>query len=172
VAWSDTQTFIRWMSFFGRHRYRLPSEAEYEYAERAGTTTPFYWGSRLEDACAHENIADLSKKKNYPEATVVNCDGGYATTAPVGSFKPNPWGLYDIDGNVGAWVADCYVDNYLQAPTDGSAGTTGDCETRVLRGGAANYYDAHILRSAFRAQLKWFAHSSVVGFRLVRTVTP
>jgi formylglycine-generating enzyme required for sulfatase activity len=146
----------------------LPSEAEYEYAERAGTTTPYYWGSRLEDACAHENVADLSAKKEASDATVVNCDDGYAATAPVGSFKPNPWGLYDMDGNVGSWVQDCYVDNFSSAPRDGSAVTAENCEARVLRGGAANYYDPHILRSAFRAQLKWFAHSSSVGFRLVR----
>jgi formylglycine-generating enzyme required for sulfatase activity len=168
VSWGDVQTFIRWMSFFGRQHYRLPSEAEYEYAERAGTTTPYYWGSRLEDACAYENVADLSAKKEAPEATVVNCDDGYAATAPVGSFRPNPWGFYDMDGNVGSWVEDCYVDNYRQAPGDGSAVTAKDCEARVLRGGAATYYDAHILRSAFRAQLKSFAHSSNVGFRIVR----
>jgi formylglycine-generating enzyme required for sulfatase activity len=168
LSWADAQTFIRWISLFGRHHYRLPSEAEYEYAERAGTTTPYYWGSRLEDACAHENVADLSAKKEASDATVVNCDDGYAATAPVGSFKPNPWGLYDMDGNVGSWVQDCYVDNFSSAPRDGSAVTAENCEARVLRGGAANYYDPHILRSAFRAQLKWFAHSSSVGFRLVR----
>jgi formylglycine-generating enzyme required for sulfatase activity len=168
VSWVDAQTFIRWISLFGRHHYRLPSEAEYEYAERAGTTTPYYWGLRLEDACAYENVADLSAKKAAPDATVVNCDDGYAATAPVGSFKPNPWGLYDMDGNVGSWVEDCYVDNFSSAPKDGSAVTAKDCEARVLRGGAATYYDPHILRSAFRAQLKGFAHSSSVGFRLVR----
>jgi formylglycine-generating enzyme required for sulfatase activity len=69
---------------------------------------------------------------------------------------------------VGSWVQDCYVDNFSSAPRDGSAVTAENCEARVLRGGAANYYDPHILRSAFRAQLKWFAHSSSVGFRLVR----
>lgn len=168
VSWDEAQTFIRWMSFFGRHHYRLPSEAEYEYAERAGTTTPYYWGSRLEDACAHENVADLSAKKEFPEATVVNCDDGYSATAPVGSFKPNPWGFYDMDGNVGSWVEDCYVDNYRQAPRNGNAVAAKDCKARVVRGGAANYYDPHILRSAFRAEFKWFAQSNLVGFRLVR----
>jgi formylglycine-generating enzyme required for sulfatase activity len=168
VSWTDARIFIRWLSLFGRHHYRLPTEAEYEYAERGGTTTPYYWGSRLEDACAQENVADLSAKKQAPDAMVVNCDDGYVATAPVGSLKPNPWGLYDMDGNVGSWVEDCYVDNFNGAPKDGSAVKAENCEAHVLRGGAANYYDPHILRSAFRAQLKWFAHSSSVGFRLVR----
>lgn len=108
VTWDDAQSFVRLMSFFGRGQYRLPSESEWEYAARAGTNTPWYWGNRAHDGCAYENIAD--------------CDRPSVTTAmPVGAFKPNQWGLYDMLGNVANWVDDCYVGNYENAPKDGSA---------------------------------------------------
>jgi formylglycine-generating enzyme required for sulfatase activity len=92
------------MNFFGHHHYRLPSEAEWEYAARAGTATARYWGERAEDGCAYENIAHLSLKNPPPDSIVANCDDGQAYTAPVGSYKPNPWGIYDILGNVAEWV--------------------------------------------------------------------
>jgi formylglycine-generating enzyme required for sulfatase activity len=141
VTWSEAQTFIRLMNVFGRHQYRLPSEAEWEYAARAGTTTARYWGERVEDGCAYENMADLALKKAYPDQTVAaNCDDGQALTAPVGSFKPNPWGLYDMLGNVAEWVEDCYVGDYREAPKDGSAVKTQDCAAHVARGGSFGTY--------------------------------
>src|SRR5262249_27585185 len=97
VSWNNAQRFVSLMSFFGQRQYRLPSEAEYEYAARAGTTTPRYWGERAEDGCVYENTADLTFKLENPyderseSNSVVNCDDHYAATAPVGSFKSNPW---------------------------------------------------------------------------------
>ncbi len=110
VSWGDANTFIWWMNFFGRYRdYTLPSEAEWEYAARAGTKTPFYWGERAEEGCDYENAS--------------GCHASAGSTAVVGSYKPNPWGLYDMLGNVLQWVEDCYVNNYDVAPKDGNAVT-------------------------------------------------
>ena len=141
-----------------------------EYAARVGTKTARYWGDRAEDGCAYENMADLSLKKALPDAVVANCDDGQVTTAPVGTFKPNPWGLYDILGNVAEWVEDCYVGNYEEAPKDGGAAATQDCTTRVVRGGAWNS-SPRFLRAAFRDGDASGVRSVNIGFRLARTVT-
>jgi formylglycine-generating enzyme required for sulfatase activity len=120
-------------------------------------------------AVPYENMADLSLKKASPDSVVANCDDGQTFTAPVGSFKPNPFGLYDILGNVAEWVEDCYVGDYnVQIP---NAVTTGDCSTRGVRGGSWGN-NPRFLRAANR-----FVHSpdnriSNIGFRLARTITP
>jgi hypothetical protein len=93
VDWNEARWFIFLMNSLGRQHYRLPSEAEWEYAARAGTSTARYWGDRVDDGCIYENMADLAVKKIAPDSVVANCDDGEAYTAPVGSFKPNPWGL-------------------------------------------------------------------------------
>jgi formylglycine-generating enzyme len=103
---------------------------------RAGIKAARYWGERADDGCDYEKMADLSLKKLLPDAVVTNCDNGYAATAPVGSFKPNPWGLYDILGNVAEWVEDCYVANCDNTPRNGVAVTSENCSLRVLRGGS------------------------------------
>jgi formylglycine-generating enzyme required for sulfatase activity len=172
VSWDETQTFTWLMNVFGRRHYRLPSEAEWEYAARAGTTTARYWGERAEDGCAYENMADQTWKKVRPDWFVVNCDDGQALTAPVGSYKPNPWGLYDILGNVAEWVEDCYVGDYTkEAPKDGSAFTAEDCTQRVVRGGAW-YFGPQYLRAASRLVYSPGFRDSFVGFRLGRDVAP
>jgi formylglycine-generating enzyme required for sulfatase activity len=173
VNWSEAQRFVRLMSFFGHGPYRLPSESEYEYAARAGTTKSRYWGDNIDDGCTYENIAEQSLKRAAPELVSVfaNCYGGYATTAPVGSFKPNPWGLYDMLGNVVAWTQDCYVDNYRETPTDGNPNTSGSCITRVVRGGSWND-DLRYVRAAFRNYHAPDSRLSRLGFRLARTVFP
>lgn len=158
VSWADANTFIWWMNFFGRHHdYRLPSEAEWEYAARAGKKTPFYWGERLEDGCDYENIAVCG---SHPLATAV-----------VGSYKPNAWGLHDMLGNVAEWVEDCYVKNYDSAPKDGSAVTAEDCSVRVIRGGSWSNLRGG-LRVANRYGNSPLIRNYVIGFRLARTVAP
>lgn len=171
VSWNEAQTFILLMNVFGRHHYRLPSEAEWEYAARAGTTTARYWGERAEDGCAYENMADLSLKKASPDSVVANCDDGQPYTAPVGSYKPNRWGLYDILGNVAEWVEDCYVENYEETPKDGSAVATEDCAYRVVRGGSWSSSPRN-LRAAYRDGLTPDYRNDDIGFRLARTVAP
>jgi formylglycine-generating enzyme required for sulfatase activity len=157
VSWDDTKLYVAWLSRLTGKEYRLLSEAEWEYAARAGTTTRYYWGD------------DIGKGD-------ANCDGcgsqwDFKQTAPVGSFKPNAFGLYDMHGNVLRWVEDCYHSSYTAAPSDGSAWTTGDCSSRVLRGGNWSG-DEWVLRSAFRVGNPNDFRDDGRGFRLGRTLTP
>jgi formylglycine-generating enzyme required for sulfatase activity len=175
ISWNDAQTFIWLMNIFGRHHYQLPSEAEWEYAARAGTTTARYWGERADDGCAYENMGDLtlkkSKEKTDADAIFVDCDDHQLHTAPVGSFKPNPWGLYDMLGNVAEWVDDCYVGDYGEGPRGHSLASR-DCTSRVVRGGAF-YSDPREARAAYRdGSTTSGARSDDLGFRLARTVGP
>jgi formylglycine-generating enzyme required for sulfatase activity len=167
VNWDEARQFARLMTLFGRSHYQLPSEAEREYATRAGTTTARYWGERAEDGCANENTADLSYKKQYPEAIVANCDDGYVHTAPVGKLKPNPFSLHDMLGNVAEWVEDCYVKNYSDAPIDGSAVTAQQCAARVIRGGSWDSSPRDV-RAAYRYFYSPGGRLDDIGFRLVR----
>ena len=157
VSWEDAVAYAEWLSTQTGQRYRLPTEAEWEYAARAGSTTKYSWGNKI-----GRNRA--------------NCDGCGSQwddekTAPVGSFSPNSWGLHDMHGNLWEWVQDCWNDSYQGAPTDGSAWTSGDCEKRVLRGGSWDYVPES-LRAAFR---NWFTTGkryNFNGFRVARTLTP
>jgi formylglycine-generating enzyme required for sulfatase activity len=171
VSWNEAQWFIFLMNSLGRHHYRLPSEAEWEYAVRAGTSTARYWGEGADDGCAYENMADLTLKKIAPDSVVANCDDGKDYTAPVGSFKPNPWGLYDMLGNVAEWVEDCYVGDYTKAPKDGRAVTTQDCNDRVVRGGSWDYFPRNV-RAAYRIGYPPYTQNWTIGFRLARPVPP
>jgi formylglycine-generating enzyme required for sulfatase activity len=171
VSWDEAQWFIFWMNSFGRHHYRLPSEAEWEFAARAGTTTARYWGDRAEDGCAYENMRDQSLKRLLPDWVVANCDDRQPLTAPVGTFKPNPWGLYDILGNVAEWVEDCYVEDYKEVSLkDGSATTSKDCSSRVVRGGSWGNAP-RTLRAAYRLGFKPNDRGNNIGFRLARSVS-
>ena len=137
--------------------YRLLTEAEWEYAARAGSTTAYFWGDEIGKGNA--NCSGCGSQWDDRE------------TSPVGSFKPNAFSLYDMAGNVWQWVEDCYHDNYNGAPTDGSAWTIGDCNRRVVRGGSW-YYSPQNLRSALRSWLTTINRDGNVGFRLGRTLNP
>ena len=157
VSWDDTQQYVAWLSRMTGQPYRLLTEAEWEYAARAGTTTAYYWGDEIGKGNA-------------------NCDGCGSQwdgkqTAPIGSFAPNAFGLYDMAGNVHQWVQDCYHDDYNGAPTDGSAWTSGDCSARVIRGGSWNF-NPQYLRSANRNLLPTGFRNYFGGFRVGRTLTP
>ncbi|WP_036261600.1 SUMF1/EgtB/PvdO family nonheme iron enzyme [Methylocapsa aurea] len=151
VSWSDAHAFVGWLTRKCGHPYRLPSEAEWEYVARAGTTTAFWWGDEVESG--HANCR--------------GCGGGVRRPTPVGSFPANGFGLFDTAGNVGEWVEDCWSDSYQGAPNDGSAATTGLCRQRVVRGGSFDA-GARYVRSASRflydAELRYYAN----GFRVVR----
>ncbi len=147
ISYSDIDAYLQWLSAkTGRH-YRLPSESEWEYAARAGTQTAYSFGDDVLQLCAHANFSDASAPMGQG---YVGCsDGSPATASPVGTYKPNPWGLYDMHGNVTEPVADCVNTNYEGAPNDGSAWRTGDCSDHVKRGYdfESIYYD---VRSASR----------------------
>ena len=172
VNWNDSQAYAQWLSRKTGKHYRLLSEAEWEYAARAGTTTPWYWGDSEAGQCRFANGADLSAKaQGVTAAGFVNCDDKYPETSPVGTFRPNKFGLYDMAGNVGEWVEDCYHDTYDNAPTDGAAVET--CmpkfnNTRVMRGGGWISIPAWV-RSASRDVEEPTLRSDSFGFRVART---
>ena len=151
VSWNDVQTYVAWLSEVTGRPYRLPSEAEWEYAARAGTTTRYSWGDE-----ATPEHANYGRKP--------------AETAEVGSYPSNPWGLHEVHGNVWEWAEDCWHPGYEGAPDDGSAWTSTDCKRWVVRGGS--WYDeiAEYVRSASR-----FGEFAVIryqdgGFRVARTL--
>ncbi len=159
VNWDDAQAYVAWLSQVTGKTYRLLSEAEYEYAARAGTTTDYYWGDDI--------------KLNG--TAMANCDGcgskwDKQQTAPVGSFPPNKFGLYDMVGNVWGWTEDCVHTSYNGAPVNGSAWITGgDCSNRILRGGSWSSSPGY-LRSANRDGNTTVTRINYVGFRLGRTL--
>ena len=162
VEWDDAKAYAKWLSKKTGKDYRLPSEAEWEYACRAGTTTPFWWGSSITpDQANYDGSADPYKgggKKGEDREK----------TLPVKSFEPNPWGLYQVHGNVWEWCEDLWHGNYNGAPQDGSAWTAGDSIYRVLRGGSWGD-DPLALRSAYHSKLLWGGFR-FRGFRVVMTL--
>jgi formylglycine-generating enzyme required for sulfatase activity len=158
VTWAEAQQYVAWFARMTERPYRLLTEAEWEYAARAGTTTVFHWGDAIGIANANCNGECGSKWDNQQ-------------TSPVGSFAPNAFGLYDMHGNVWQWVEDCYHDSYNGAPADGSAWLGGDCSRRIRRGGGWSY-SARILRAANRGGDSTLNRSAFVGFRLARTLAP
>jgi formylglycine-generating enzyme required for sulfatase activity len=156
VSWNHAKQYVAWFSKMTGKTYRLLTEAEWEYTARAGTTTPFYWG----------------REPGQGNANCTGCGGHqFLGTSPVGSFKPNAWGLYDMAGNVWQSLEDCYHSDYKDAPTDGSAWLTGDCSKRVVRGGSWGT-DVRDLRSANRRQYSTEDRNLVLGFRVARTLAP
>ena len=160
VNWQDAKAFVEWLSRKTSKPYRLLSEAEREYVARAGTTTPYWWGAAISTS-----EANYDGTRAYGGAF----EGGWRkTTVPVRSFRANPWGLYNVHGNVWEWVEDCWHDSYQGAPTDGSAWTTGDCVRRVLRGGSWIDKPGR-LRAASRFRYRPDYRDFDGGFRLART---
>jgi formylglycine-generating enzyme required for sulfatase activity len=157
--WEDARAYVRWISERTSRPYRLLSEAEREYVTRAGTTTPFWWGASIS-----------TEQANYDGGFKYGCGrkGVYRQKAvPVDSFAPNPWGLYQVHGNVYEWVEDCWNRNYEDAPSDGSAWLIGDCARRVMRGGSWQFAPWH-LRSAARGTVATAADFRIVGMRIAR----
>jgi sulfatase modifying factor 1 len=170
VSWDDAQAYVRWLSRITGKDYRLPSEAEWEYAARAGKRTMRYWGDdkKNTEACGYANAADLTAKDEFPDWTTFSCRDGYVYTAPVGRFRPNAYGLHDMLGNVWEWTQDCYHDSYEGAPTDGSAWMSGDCARRVNRGGAWGSFP-RCMRAANRVRNVPCDRCGYVGIRVART---
>ena len=170
VSWEDAQAYVRWLSEETGNGYRLPSEAEWEYAARGGTTTSRYWGNGSSAQCDHANGADALAKRVYLDWAVAFCDDGAVHTASVGSYGANAFGLFDMLGNVYEWTGDCWHDTYAGAPSDGSAWTRGGvCGRLVLRGGSWSEYPWN-LRSASRVGLSTGTRDDDIGFRVSRTL--
>ena len=167
VNWDDARAYAAWLSQLTGQRYGLLSEAEWEYAARAGTMTPFWWGNNITEKQAHAY--------HYGQPN--------GATVPVGAFAPNPWGLYNVHGNVWEWCVDIWHDSYNGAPVDGSAWLQGgeasrrilrwrqggEASRRVLRGGSGDE-KAPLVRSAYRNCLSPAVRGNWAGFRLGRTL--
>jgi len=161
VSWEDAKQYTKWLSAKTGKYYRLLSEAEWEYAARAGTNTKFSTGANINPSQANYDASEsfAGSVTGIPKRQ----------TVPVGSYPPNAFGLHDVHGNVVEWTEDCWNANYNGAPTDSSARTTGDCGSRMLRGGEFGE-GARYLRSAARSGLPVAARNSSHGFRVARTL--
>jgi formylglycine-generating enzyme required for sulfatase activity/serine/threonine protein kinase len=169
VSWDDATAYADWLSSTTGKSYRLLSEAQWEYTARAGMAAAIV---PEVDMCALGNGADqTARQAKLPDNwAYLACTDGYSHTAPVGSFKANTFGLYDLMGNVWEWVDDCYGRNLTEIPTDGRARTSGDCREHTVRGGAWST-PARMLRTAVRAKAPAGARFDDVGFRVVRTLS-
>lgn len=171
VNWEDATAYAAWMSRRAGRTYRLPSEAEWEYAARAGTTTSRFWGEDRVSACTFGNVADLTlatalNLDRRPQFTF-RCSDGHVYTAPVGSFRANPFGLHDMLGNVWQWMGDCLNPSLAGQPADGSSRESGDCAERSMRGGSWSHLPWH-LRAGNRARGAATDRFTFAGIRLVR----
>ncbi len=169
VSWNDAQAYVKWLADSTDKPYRLPSEAEFEYALRGGKSTRYWWGSGSPQRVV-ENITgegDITRGHRNWATSFKGYTDHFWGPAPVGSFEPSPYGLFDIGGNVGEWVTDCWHDTYLRAPLDGSAWVNPGCKLRVIRGG---YWASspEQTRSAFRLAAKPDSHDARIGFRIAR----
>ena len=173
ISWNDAKDYAAWLTLTTGFRYRLPSEAEWEHAARAGTETARFWGESAETACEFANLGGLR-----------GCADGHERAAPVGSYRANPFGLHDMLGNVAEWVEDCWYEGYEGAPADGNARSRslrtslpepsapyppGDCNWKAYRGGDwTSAPDA--ARSAARAGLAKGEGRDFLGFRIARSL--
>jgi formylglycine-generating enzyme required for sulfatase activity len=156
VTWHDAQEYVRWLSEHSGQAYRLPSEAEWEFAARAGTTGRFSWG-------------DVDPVCDAQATSGANFWGCRNRTEPVGAYRANPAGLHEVHGNVWQWVQDCYSDSYAALPSDGTAYELPDCTHRVDRGGGLSSTREHI-RSAMRGSYAADRRNDHLGFRIARSL--
>ena len=170
VSWDDARAYVHWLSRETGVTYRLPSEAEWEYAARAATSTSRYWGDLFSGHCAHANAVDAATTQRFEVSWAASCNDGWVFTAPVGTFAANALGLFEVLGNVREWVEDCRHDSYRGAPSDASPWTSGgDCDFRGSRGGSwrDSSYD---LQSAVRRFPGVHVRHDDGGFRVARTL--
>jgi formylglycine-generating enzyme required for sulfatase activity len=164
VHWNDAKSYAGWLSAMTGTTYPLLSESEREYAARAGTTTPFWWGSSITAAQANyfsEEVYKGGGKKGVWRKELL----------PVETFAANPWGLYQLHGNVHEWKEDCWNSRNIGNPGAGEARTSGDCSHRVARGGSHVSRPVQ-LRSAYRSRFAIGSRFGFLGFRLARTLPP
>jgi formylglycine-generating enzyme required for sulfatase activity len=187
VSWYDAQAYVDWLKGKTGKQYRLLSESEWEYAARGQTSPPplltsgcgcefsappYFFGNDDRDMCRYGNGLDRNGKqkiRGMQRWAFFPCSDGYAHTSPVGIFLPNPFGLYDMLGNVWQWTQDCYVETYGDAPIDGSAETSVECRLRVRRGGSWSSVPWH-LRIAMRIKDIPDGRNDSSGIRVARTI--
>jgi formylglycine-generating enzyme required for sulfatase activity len=178
VSWRDADAYVAWLAVKTGAPYRLLSEAEWEYAARAGSINPWPWGATTQGICLHANVLDASAMailQDHPVGQVpdaaVTCDDRAAARAPVGQYRANAFGVHDMVGNVWEWVADCSVLPYADQPTDGSAMTLGaeECTHRAIRGGS---WRSRLERQliTFRGRDPEQTRSDIFGFRVARSL--
>jgi formylglycine-generating enzyme required for sulfatase activity len=168
VSWKDATAYTAWLARKTGKPYRLPSEFEWEYAARAGSGAARHWGADSGRLCRYGNGADLTANKVHPEWPSAACSDGFVNTAPVGSFEPNAFGLYDMLGNAAEWTADCWKEPGSETASAGDAeAAAADCSRRVVRGGAFNYTQ-RLLRSAARLKANAAGRIFNLGFRVAR----
>ncbi|GJM15546.1 MAG: pyoverdine biosynthesis protein PvdO [Thermodesulfobacteriota bacterium] len=173
ISWDDAMEYVSWLSKKTNLPYRLPTESEWEYAARATTTSSRFWGETPEIACEYANVSDLTRADAHglepiPEKLFL-CHSGYVYTSPVGKFRANGFGLYDVLGNVWEFVADKWHDSYTGAPSDGSAWLDGGSDKRIIRG--ASWFNVpRNVRSANRYSIESNVRYSGVGLRVARNV--
>jgi formylglycine-generating enzyme required for sulfatase activity len=170
ISWDDAKAYVAWLSDKTGKRYRLPSEAEWEYVARAGADYARWWGDDASDACNFANVYDMAggRARPFTAMTAHDCNDGHAATSPVGSYSANHFGVHDTAGNVWEWVEDCWHKTYAGAPSDGGAWTgSGRCGQRVLRGGSWISI-ARFVRSANRSKIDTELRIYRNGFRVAR----
>jgi formylglycine-generating enzyme required for sulfatase activity len=170
VSYNDAQAYAAWLSEITGRAYRLPTEAEWEYASRAGSTSAYPWGDDGMNVCEYGNVADATLGAAHPARAHIACDDTWLYTSPAGMLKPNAWGLYDMIGNAWEWVADCWMPNHDAMPDDGSAVTDGFCTDRPLRGGAYGTGPLFHRSAARGGPDKLDVRQSWIGFRVAAEV--
>lgn len=155
VSWVEATAYADWLSEKTGKKYRLPTFEEISQAAAAGTTTDYWWGSSFQDICKYANVADAQFKRAFPvdDRKLVACDDGYAYTSPVTAFPANPWGLYDMAGNVWNWTNSCLK---------------GDCANAVFRGAGWDVPFAHLFKSDYSFGDRIVLRNDVIGFRVFR----
>jgi formylglycine-generating enzyme required for sulfatase activity len=173
VNWTDAKAYVVWLSQKTGKPYRLLSESEWEYVARGGSASRYGFGNDATELCKFANGADQSAKlaKLPGDYAYMDCNDGYAYTAPVGSFSANAWGLFDSLGNVWELTEDCYADDYGGALADGSPLEVANCAARTARGGSW-FSNAAMLRPAIRAKADPTARHDDLGFRVARPLVP
>src|SRR5215475_5940807 len=171
ITWEDAKAYVQWLAQKTGKPYRLLSEAEFEYVARAGSASRFGVGDNPAELCKFANGADRTAKTAGlpPDVAYLNCSDGFPFTAPVGSFAPNAFGLYDVIGNVWEWTEDCFYGDYLTASAESAARNETACTSRTVRGG--DWFSTQAsLRPAARAKASVDAHYDDIGFRVARTL--
>ena len=172
VSWLDALAYVDWLAETTGQAYRLLTEAEWEYVARAGGSGKFPWGNDGSRGCLHANIYDQQavREFDFPWAGEA-CDDGFPAAAPVGQYRPNRFGVYDMIGNVWEWTHDCYQEYYPEEPIDGRPVlSVGPCEARTIRGGS--WITATVRqRLTFRGRDPEDTRNSFFGFRVARDIT-